>query len=93
MLEHVSSLDLLDVIIRFQMWLRLIEYILKFILNYASVFQALAMWLEKSYMSLNETRLFQFDESSTLERVENTQSNVNNQATERKMIFHYFTFR
>ena len=43
-------------------------------------------------MKLNETRPFQFDELSTLERVENTQSNANNQAAERKMIFHYFTF-
>ena len=43
-------------------------------------------------MQLNETRPFQFDELSTLERVENTQSNTNNQETESKMIFHYFTF-
>jgi len=28
----------------------------------------------------------------TLERVETTQSNENNQATENEMIFHYFTF-
>ena len=43
-------------------------------------------------MQLDETRPFQFDEMPTLERVETTQSNANNQATENEMIFHYFTF-
>lgn len=44
-------------------------------------------------MQLNETRPFQFDELPTLERVETTQSNENNQATKTKNIFDYFTFR
>ena len=43
-------------------------------------------------MKLNETRPFQFDEMPTLERVETTQSDANNQATENEMIFHYLTF-
>jgi len=43
-------------------------------------------------MQLNGTRHFQFNEMPTLERVETTQSNANNQATENGMIFHYFTF-
>ncbi len=55
-------------------------------------FQVLAMLLEKPKMQLNKTRPFQFDEMPTLERVETTQSNANNQATENEMIFHYFTF-
>jgi len=50
------------------------------------------MLLEKPKMQLNGTRPFQFDEMRTLERVETTQSNANNQATENEMIFHYFTF-
>ena len=44
-------------------------------------------------MQLNEIGPFQFNEMSTLERVETTQSNENKQATENKMIFHYLTFR
>ena len=43
-------------------------------------------------MQLNETRPFQFDEIHTLEQVETTQSNANNQATENEMIFRYLTF-
>ena len=43
-------------------------------------------------MKLNETRPFQFNEIPTLERVETTQPNENNQASENKMIFHYLTF-
>ena len=43
-------------------------------------------------MQLDETRPFQFDEMPTLDRVETTQSNVNNQVTENEMIFHYLTF-
>lgn len=50
------------------------------------------MLLEKHKMKLNGTRPFQFDEMPTLERVENTQSNANNQATENEMIIRYFTF-
>ena len=50
------------------------------------------MLLEKPKMQLNGTRHFQFDEMPTLERVETTQSNANNQAIENEMIFHYFTF-
>ena len=55
-------------------------------------FQVLVMLLKKLKMQLNGTRPFQFDEMPTTERVETTQSNANNQATENKMIFHYFTF-
>ena len=43
-------------------------------------------------MQLNGTRSFQFDEMPTLEMVETTQSNENNQETENEMIFSYFTF-
>ena len=43
-------------------------------------------------MQLNGTRPFQFDEMPTLERVETTQWNENNQAIENENIFHYFTF-
>lgn len=43
-------------------------------------------------MQLNKKRPFQFDEMPTLEWVETTQSNANNQATESEMIFHYLTF-
>ena len=50
------------------------------------------MLLEKPEMQLNGKRLFQFDEMPTLERVETTQSNANNQATENGMIFHHLTF-
>jgi len=39
------------------------------------------MLLEKPQMQLNEIRPFQFSEMPTLERVETTQSNANNQAT------------
>ena len=44
-------------------------------------------------MQLNETRPFQFDEMPTLDRVETTQSNANNQAIENEMIFHYLTLK
>lgn len=50
------------------------------------------MLLEKTSNQLNETRTFQFDEMSTLETVQTTQSNANNQATENEMIFHYLNF-
>ena len=50
------------------------------------------MLLKKPKMQLNGTRPFQFDEMPTLERVETTQSNAKDQATENEMIFHYFTF-
>ena len=50
------------------------------------------MLLENPKMKLNGTRPFQFNEMPTLERVETSQSNANNQATENEMIFHYFTF-
>ena len=50
------------------------------------------MLLKKPQMQLNETRPFQFNEMPTLERVETTQSNANNQETENEMIFHYLTF-
>jgi len=50
------------------------------------------MLFKKLTMQLNGTRPFQFDEMPTLERVETTQANANNQATENEMIFHYFTF-
>ena len=50
------------------------------------------MLLEKPQMQLNERRPFQFDEMPTLERVETTQLNANNQATKNEMIFHYLIF-
>ena len=45
--------------------------------------------------TLNATKwdkTLSFDEMPRLERVETTQSNSNNQATESEMIFHYLTF-
>ena len=50
------------------------------------------MLLEKPKIQLNGTRPFQFDEIPTLEKVETTQSNANNQAIENEMIFDYLTF-
>lgn len=46
---------------------------------------------KNSYMHLNETRPFQFDELFTLLRVENT-CNATKQAIESKMTFSLFRF-
>ena len=55
-------------------------------------FSGLSDVTQKTLNATKWDKPFQFDEMPTLERVETTQSNANNQETKNEMIFHYLTF-